>query len=640
MTYLHALFAIICIILSLIIHSGDNIGNTRYHLASDNRTFPNTWKCHHRALPTQLMNITFIVVDTGIGSRLNDKFTEVYDDTSPQYRQFLSHDEIQKFTNFKPDHIEAVDTWLKKSNINNYTNIGSHFYVTEQVQTIEKLLHTLIYEFTYKNVTTVYATHLTYSIPLLLKDIIIFIDRLDAAFLPTKIRRKALSNSNVKTIINIPQTIGSMYNISTIGQSKKIGNTSIGVVQFGAAAVDLGNQKWSLSSNGDLSSFASLTGIVDKTPNIITYPFIDAHNNTSSSFNNDANLEATLDLEYMSLSSAQPWLWLEDDQNVWLYDFIIQLYTTNVNQGKWSTKIPDIISISYGWLENSQCDGTVPNTLVDNQCKLFKIYIDLINNQIMQLGLMGKTIIVASGDDGANGPDGDCTNSKFYSLFPASSPYVTSVGATELTKPFTTINSISRNNIPPICDDINICINTGTEIAASFETSGFTSGGGFSNYSPAQSWQLDVIHKYLTSNKNLPSPSYYDRTGRGYPDVSVLGSNMFIVYRNESTTVGGTSVAAPIFAVLMSEINEYLFANKYGPLGFLNPFLYSMAANCLNCFADITIGDNKSPQNPIDRNKCSGFTAGPGWDPVSGLGTPNYGNILAYVKRKFPPLKK
>jgi len=68
-------------------------------------------------------------------------------------------------------------------------------------------------------------------------------------------------------------------------------------------------------------------------------------------------------------------------------------------------------------------------------------------------------------------------------------------------------------------------------------------------------------------------------------------------------------------------LNDRLIAAGKSPLGFLNPFLYSTGASALN---DITTGDNPGCNT-------NGFPADTGWDPVTGLGTPNFPALFTAV---------
>jgi tripeptidyl-peptidase-1 len=82
---------------------------------------------------------------------------------------------------------------------------------------------------------------------------------------------------------------------------------------------------------------------------------------------------------------------------------------------------------------------------------------------------------------------------------------------------------------------------------------------------------------------------------------------------NKTRGVGGTSASAPIFASIINLLNEERLEQGKGPLGFLNPTIYKHP----EVFNDITVGGNPG---------CGtqGFPAAKGWDPVTGVGTPNY----------------
>lgn len=98
-----------------------------------------------------------------------------------------------------------------------------------------------------------------------------------------------------------------------------------------------------------------------------------------------------------------------------------------------------------------------------------------------------------------------------------------------------------------------------------------------------------------------------------------------MVANGKSKAVSGTSCSAPIFAGLVALINNELLTAGEAPLGFLNPWLYANP----DAFTDITSGSN-----PYE--KCDGFQAAAGWDPVTGLGTPIY---TALKQAAFDALK-
>jgi kumamolisin len=192
---------------------------------------------------------------------------------------------------------------------------------------------------------------------------------------------------------------------------------------------------------------------------------------------------------------------------------------------------------------------------------------------------LGITITVASGDNGSS--DGVSGNNVD---FPASSPHVLGCGGTELVAANGAIQQEVVWNDQP--------------------QGGGASGGGISSFFPLPSWQ---------TNANVP-PSPTSGGGRGVPDVAGDASpetGYNVLFDGKATVVGGTSAVAPLWAALIALLNQQRGSN----IGFANPALYQ---NAENGFQDITQGNNGS------------YSAGPGWDPCTGLGSPN-GNQLSQI---------
>ncbi|HEY5152226.1 MAG TPA: S53 family peptidase [Mycobacterium sp.] len=104
------------------------------------------------------------------------------------------------------------------------------------------------------------------------------------------------------------------------------------------------------------------------------------------------------------------------------------------------------------------------------------------------------------------------------------------------------------------------------------------------------------------------------------PDIAAVSdplTGVKIVFNQHVVAGGGTSQAAPIWAGLAAVMNQYLIAHGGQPLGDLNPLLYRVAARSrLPAYHDVTLGGNA-----VDN-------AGPGYDLVTGLGTPDVNNLV------------
>ena len=138
-------------------------------------------------------------------------------------------------------------------------------------------------------------------------------------------------------------------------------------------------------------------------------------------------------------------------------------------------------------------------------------------------------------------------------------------------------------------------------------------GGGLNNQgSLGSSGTIDANVTKVIGN------GVYNRLGRGMPDVAANGENAALFLGGSATQESGTSQSAPIFASIINRINEERLAAGKKTVGFLNPTLYANP-QILN---DIVSGSNPA---------CSvnGFDAVKGWDPVTGLGTPNYPKMLS-----------
>ncbi|KAF7972529.1 hypothetical protein HWV62_17826 [Athelia sp. TMB] len=163
------------------------------------------------------------------------------------------------------------------------------------------------------------------------------------------------------------------------------------------------------------------------------------------------------------------------------------------------------------------------------------------------------------------------------------------------------------------------------------ETAADLSAGGFSNVFATPSYQSKNVAAYL---KNLGSTysGLYNASGRGFPDIAAQAENVEIINAGIAETVAGTSCASPIFASTIALLNDQLIAAGKSSLGFLNPWLYSHP----NALHDITSGNNPGCNT-------NGFSAGRGWDPVTGLGSPNFAALRTaagfwYLSRALMPL--
>jgi subtilase family serine protease len=119
-------------------------------------------------------------------------------------------------------------------------------------------------------------------------------------------------------------------------------------------------------------------------------------------------------------------------------------------------------------------------------------------------------------------------------------------------------------------------------------------------------------------------------SGRGVPDISMdaaCGSSVALYSsfsggpRGEWSTICGTSLATPLFAGIVALADQY----ARHPLGLINPAIYQIEARHEPGLVDITKGNNSQTVGNV---RVTGFSAGPGYDLVTGTGTVNAGYFV------------
>ena len=243
--------------------------------------------------------------------------------------------------------------------------------------------------------------------------------------------------------------------------------------------------------------------------------------------------------------------------------------------------VPKVISTSYGDHEQ-----TVPRSYAKTVCR-----------QFAALGAQGISLFFSSGDYGV-GDNSTCVSNDginrtiFIPTFPASCPYVTTVGGTM--------------NYP--------------EVVARDPSNTYSAGSGFSNYFARPQYQNTVVQQYLDSI-GTQFQGLYNCSGRAYPDISAQ-SFRYIVWINGTVhALDGTSCSTPTVASIFSLVNDALVAKGKSPMGWINPWLYQVG---FKAFTDVVNGSATGCKGP-------GFGASVGWDAASGFGTPDFQKILGVL---------
>lgn len=489
----------------------------------------------------------------------------VSDPQSPEYGQYLSGMAVAELTQPEGAHAAAVTEWLSQA-VLNFTVSGGGGVVELKLTTgLAAQLFQTAFRFVLNNHTGQQVVQaLDYRLPASIAASVSAVYGLHGLPLPQGPRRPITRKMAAVT----PAVLTKTYNVSIpAGPSTK---KSQAVAEFQGQTM----------KKSDLATFFKKYA-----------KGLPASDHTVSKFVGkkpigDGGVEASLDIEYiMGVAPGVPtefWYWGGHD-----FCADLKLWTEAIIAA--GDDAPLVHSVSYGYQAK----------LSEIGCAQAKV--DDVDANFAKLAAMGITVIFASGDSGsgyaASGGHGPGKKPTLYPSWPASSPWVTSVGSTRF---------------------------VGQKLyAEEMATDQFGSGGGFSAMFPAFDDQKDAVEGYLKIAEALPPKGSFPPGGRGTPDVSALGEGFKVIADGDVEDVGGTSASAPTFAAIVSLLNQARLAAGKPAMGYMNPWLYKHP----EAFTDITVGTNKIGR--AGEKLKYGYGCAKGWDPVTGLGTPIFDKMLA-----------
>lgn len=369
-----------------------------------------------------------------------------------------------------------------------------------------------------------------------------------------------------------PTQVAQAYNFPTDVQGE---GQTIGIIQLGGGYV--------LSCLDEyFSTLNVIQGSNLKTPEIID---MDCGGQNNPGKNSLYDLEVCGNIEMVGAvaNKAKQVIYFSDQEELGSEKAFLDAVAGAVHD---SENSPAIISISWGSKEESHT----------------KAFIELMDEILLEAFHKGITVCAATGDTGSS----DCSNptapppDKLAHVdFPASSPWVLACGGTILT----------TDGSRPTGE---VVWNEGRLLGAT--------GGGVSDHFDCPDYQKDA--------GILPESINDGHIGRGIPDVAGNASRQsgyaLKINQCQYTFFGGTSAVAPLWAALIAILNKKLNTR----LGFINDDLYRIDKS-MGVFKDITEGNNQNiPEVP-------GYSAGPGWDACTGLGTPNGEKLYQALRKNF-----
>jgi kumamolisin len=340
----------------------------------------------------------------------------------------------------------------------------------------------------------------------------------------------------------------------------------------------------------DLTTFWRTTDVAQVASNVVT---INVQGGPAANPDSTIVFETCLDVEWASAMApaAQIRLYLSQNST----DCFAQILDDLPSYPNMT-----VISTSYG---NTEAN--------DNG------YLQSFSQVAATFAAAGVSILASSGDSGSN-PDASIASGEYEASaplgvsYPASDPSVTGVGGTtvDYTGNWDYTGEVVWNQISDTSDPS-------------------ASGGGVSSFFAKPTWQTGGSVLAAQSKRCVPDVAAISdglctnvNLGASYlPFSGTLG--VLIFDTGTATPASGTSLSCPVWAAVAALINQARATSGLGPIGLLNPHLYPLVGS--SAFHDITSGNNGA------------YSAGPGYDLCTGLGSPNVANLLAALAGTAPP---
>jgi len=510
---------------------------------------------------TQQLNLA-IGLSLPNAKALDDFLTQLYDPASPNYRQYLTPEQFAaKFGPAEADY-NAVVAFARRNNLTVTALQPNRLLldVAGSVADIQRAFHIALHTYAHPTEPRDFFApdqEPSVEVSLAISDI----SGLNNYVLPRPKSLRTVSNLLAQAA---PRT-GSGQN------GAYLGNDFRAAYLPGVALTGTGQTVGLLEFDGyyasDIAAYEAAAGL-GQTP--LQTVLLDGFTGRPTIGPNSGNIEVSLDIE-VTIAMApglSKVVVFEAGQSGLQNDLLNAMAASNqIKQ----------FSCSWGW-------GGGPSTTTD---AIFK-----------ELGAQGQSFFAASGDsdaftsgatsaNGVDNPSLDCA--------PASCPFITVVGGTTLTTTGPGGSYVSETAW-------NWGLDNGSYVGTS---------GGVSSYYSIPSWQAGI-----SMSANAGSTAY-----RNIPDVALTADNVYVAYGNgNSSTIGGTSCATPLWASLAALMNQQAVMTGKPAVGFINSAIYALGQGTTysSLFHDVTTGNNKSAESPNNFNAVAGYDLCTGWGTPAG----------------------
>jgi subtilase family serine protease len=551
------------------------------------------------------------------------------DPQSPEYHQWLSPEQFGARFGMAQSDLDQVQTWLQQQgfSIDSVARGRTMIRFSGTAGQVEQAFQTQMHYFK-SNGETHYAPSTLLSVPSAIAPTVAAVRNL-SDFRPRPMHistHRAFTSSQSGDVFFAPGDIAVTYDIGPL-YTAGVNGTGQSIAIVGQSAV--------LAS--DIEAFESAASLPMKDPVLVLVP----GSGSATVVSGGDEGESDLDIEWsgaIAQGATIDFVFTGNSTNFSAFDSIAYAI---------DEKIAPIISISYG-----ACETALQGFSLETQ--------------LAQAAAQGQTVLAASGDQGSTACSGDTTNNltttQQFALavnYPASSPYVTGVGGTEISA----ADDVSTNSTYWVAQSTNDVVTSAKtyipEIAWNDDSTQYglgASGGGTSALFARPSWQTGVTGIPSGTQRLVPDVALYASAGfPGYlfcssdqsdwntstPPFQTASCNSG--FRDgatgDLTIAGGTSFATPIFAGMIALINQK--QDYTAGQGLANKELYTLAAgaNYSTLFHDVTSGNNNcTAGSTYCGSTTTGFSAGTGYDEVTGLGSVDLANLAGAWPKNATPL--
>ena len=565
---------------------------------------------------------------------LEKLLAEQQNPSSPNYHKWLTPQQFADRFGMSPGDIANVKSWLESQGfkVERVANSRTQVWFSGPVSTIETVFRTEMHNLQLKGEPH-FANATELSVPAALGNVVLGFHNMDDFRPRARVKVRQIPGDELTPHFTsslsgnhflIPGDFAKIYDLPT--GLNGAGQTIAVMAQTALFSTGTGGVSPPASPT-DIVAFRAAAGLPAITATNFKQTLVPSSGSAIVSTSDIG--EASLDVEWsegVATGVTQNFVFVGNNPNFSVFDSL---------QYAIDQKLAPVISISYGNCEQA----------------LGASFIQMAQGWGQQANAQGQTITAAAGDFGA----ADCDTSPTLPAqggiavdIPGALPYVTSIGGTEFTGD--AAGTVSGS-----------CASATTYWSQSCS---LTSPASALSYIPETTWNDTVAANSLSATGGGASvffakPSWQTGTGvpndgaRDVPDVALAASpnhdgyllcaqnscvNGFRLSSTDATNpnglnvAGGTSFGAPAFAGIVAILNQKIGATT--GQGNVNPTLYSVAASTPTAFHDITSGNNivpcgaGTPNCPTTGTAQYGFSAGAGYDLVTGLGTID-ANVLA-----------